>query len=48
VKARDWDKWTVIARNIQTFVRPPYAWNKPCMCEAVVIVRIADRFNNIV
>lgn len=47
-KARDWDRWTRNARLIQTFCRPPYAWNKPAMFELVVIVRIPDRFSNIV
>lgn len=47
-KARDWNRWTRIARTIQTFCRPPYAWNKPAMFEMVLIVRIAERFRNIV
>ena len=47
-KARDWDRWTRNARFIQTFCRPPYAWNKPAMFELVIIVRIAERFQNIV
>ena len=47
-KARDFDKWTKIARRIQTIVRPPYALNKPAMFEAKIIVRIPDRFQNIV
>lgn len=47
-KARDWDRWTRNARIIQTFCRPPYALNKPAMFELVIIVRIADRFRNIV
>lgn len=47
-KARDWDRWTRFARIIQTFCRPPYALNKPAMFELVIIVRIAERFRNIV
>lgn len=47
-KARDWDRWTRNARFIQTIVRPPYAWNKPAMFELVIIVRIADRFQQLV
>lgn len=47
-KARDWNRWTRNARIIQTCCRPPYAWNKPAMFEFVVIVRIPDRFRNIV
>lgn len=48
LKARDFDRWTKIARICQTFVRPPYAWNKPAMFEARIVVRIPDRFQNIV
>lgn len=47
-KARDWDRWTKIARVVQTFVRPPYALNKPAMFESVLIVEIPERFNDIV
>lgn len=47
-RARDWDRWTLRARMIQTIFRPPYAWNKPAMFEMVVIVRIAERFRNII
>lgn len=47
-KARDWNVWTTLARIIQTVCRPPYAWNKPAMFNSVVIVRIAERFENIV
>ena len=47
-KARDWNVWTNLARIIQTVCRPPYAWNKPAMFNSVVIVRIAERFQNIV
>ena len=48
LKARDFDRWTKIARICQTIVRPPYAWNKPAMFEARIVVRIPDRFQNIV
>lgn len=47
-KVREWDKWTKIARRTQTLVRPPYAWNKPSMFESVIIVRIPERFDNII
>lgn len=47
-KARDWNVWTTLARIIQTVCRPPYAWNKPAMFNSVVIVRIAERFEDIV
>lgn len=46
-RARDFDKWTKFARRCQTLVRPPYALNKPAMFEAVIIVRIPERFRNI-
>ena len=47
-KALDFDRWTRFARCCQTLCRPPYAWNKPAMFELVVIVRIPDRFNQLV
>lgn len=47
-KSRDWDRWTAIGRTIQTFVRPPYAWNKPAMFNLDIVVRIPDRFSGIV
>lgn len=48
LKARDFARWTRIARICQTIVRPPYAWNKPAMFGAKIIVRIPERFQNIV
>lgn len=42
--ARDFDRWTRIARVLQTFVRPPYALNKPAMLGLRLIVRIPERF----
>jgi len=48
LKARNFERWTRIARTCQTLVRPPYAWNKPAMFGAKIIVRIPDRFQNIV
>lgn len=47
-KARDFDCWTSFARICQTIVRPPYALNKPAMFEAKIIVRIPERFQDIV
>lgn len=47
-KARDWDRWTGIARLIQTVFRPPYALNKPAMFEQVIVVEIPERFEKIV
>ena len=45
---KSWDSWVPKARFIQNFVRPPYAWNKPAMFNAVVIVEIPERFESIV
>ncbi len=47
-KARDFARWTRLARICQTIVRPPYAWNKPAMFGAKIIVRIPERFQDIV
>lgn len=47
LKARDFDRWTRFARICQTVVRPPYAWNKPSMLELRIVVRIPDRFADI-
>lgn len=47
-KAGDWKRCTTLARIVQNLVRPPYAWNKPAMFEMVVIVKIPQRFYNII
>ena len=47
-KAWDWDRSVKFAHICQTIVRPPYALNKPAMFEIALIVRIADRFQQIV
>lgn len=47
-KAGEWNCRVNFARIIQNLVRPPYAWNKPAMFEMVVIVRIPERFQDIV
>ena len=47
-RSHDWDKATRLCRLFQTLCRPPYALNKPAMMEAVVIVRIPDRFSAVV
>jgi len=47
-KARDFDAWTKFGRICQTIFRPPYAWNKPAMFELRIVVRIPERFRNIV
>ena len=46
--AREFDRAARTARLFQTLCRPPYAWNKPAMLERIVIVRIPDRFEDLV
>ena len=46
--ARDFDRWTRFGRICQTLCRPPYALNKPAMFELRIVVRIPDRFRDIV
>jgi len=45
--ARDFDVWSRFARICQTLVRPPYALNKPAMFELRIVVRIPERFQEI-
>ena len=47
-KARDFGRWTRFGRICQTLCRPPYALNKPAMFELKIIVRIPERFADIV
>ena len=47
-KALDFGRWTRFARICQAVCRPPYAWNKPGMLELVLIVRIPERFRDLV
>lgn len=47
-KAYRWECAVPVARTIQRLFRPPYALNKPSMLEQVVIVRIPERFQNII
>ena len=46
-KARDFDRWTRFARICQTWCRPPYALNKPAMFELRIVVKIPERFSNV-
>lgn len=48
LKARDFETWTRRARIAQQILRPPYAWNKPAMLGLRLIVRIPDRFQQII
>lgn len=47
-KAKMEEKWLKIARNLQTYARPIWAWNKPTMLKWKLVVRIPDRFKGIV
>ena len=47
-KARNFERWTAFGRICQTMVRPPYAFNKPAMFGMKLIVRIPERFQDIV
>lgn len=48
LKVRDWYLWTRRARTLQTWIRPPYAWNKPAMLNLKILVRIPERFSGVV
>lgn len=47
-KAWKWEWMTAIARVMETIFRPPYAINKPSLLELALIVRIPERFRNII
>jgi hypothetical protein len=47
LKARKFEGWTRFARICQRLVRPPYAWNKPAMFGLRIIVRIPERFRDL-
>lgn len=47
-KARDWDKTVPGMRRVQQFLRQPFAWNKPWNPITKVVVRIPDRFKNVI
>lgn len=46
-KAIDLDKISKKLRLFQTFCRKPYAWNKPSMAWWKVVVKLPERFKNI-
>lgn len=48
VKPVDFDKSTRSARSVQTIFRHLFAWNKPSMLGHQVIVRIPERFKDII
>ena len=47
-KVREWDKTVKGMRHAQQWLRQPFAWNKPWNPITKVVVRIADRFKNII
>lgn len=47
-EARDFDRWTRVARKMQTWIRPVYAWNKPAMLGRKFVVEIPERFRHII
>lgn len=46
-KARDFERWMHLARFIQTWLRPPYALNKPAMLELKIVVKLPERFEKL-
>ena len=47
-KAADFDRRCPFARRLQSFLRPPYAWNKPSMMGLKLVVELPQRFHNLV
>lgn len=47
-KAREWDRTVKAMRSVQQFMRQPFAWNKPWNPITKVVVRIPDRFMNVI
>ena len=47
-KAREWDKTVKGMRIAQQWLRQPFAWNKPWNPITKVVVRIPERFKNII
>lgn len=47
LKSRSFEKWTRIARKLESICRPPYAWNKPGFLGMKIIVEIPGRFKKI-
>ena len=46
-KAHGFDRWTRLARRLQTWCRLPYALNKPAMLGLVVVVELPERFRHV-
>ncbi len=47
-KAREFDSTVALARKMQTWIRPVYAWNKPAMLGRKFVVEIPERFSDMV
>ena len=47
-KARAWESLVPVMRRLQTLFRPVYAWNKPTVFGLKFVVKIPDRFSEIV
>lgn len=47
IKARNGEKWLKIARKMQTCIRPLFALNKPSMAGIKIVIRIPDKFKDI-
>lgn len=47
LKIRSFEKWTGLARKIETVARPPYAWNKPGLFGLRIVVEIPSRFRTV-
>ena len=41
------DRFLPLARRLQTFCRPPYAWNKPIMPCRGILIQLPERFRQI-
>lgn len=48
LKALSWEPTVRFARILSSVCRPPYAWNKPALFGIIIVVRIPERFQNIV
>ncbi|MDL2322744.1 glycosyltransferase family 2 protein [Bacteroidales bacterium OttesenSCG-928-A17] len=46
IKALDSEIWLPIARKIQTWIRPVYAWNKPTQLHWKLVIKIPERFKS--
>jgi hypothetical protein len=47
-KALKNERWFKFARNLQTFIRPVYALNKPSMAGVKMVIKVPERFKHII